>query len=296
MGICCLQITTLMDDDTKREFEHLRTERDFMRERLESIIASNDQRYKSIEESQNKALTVALAAAEKRLEALHVFRDAMADQSNRMVPRAEAEAARTALAERSEVNRVYLENRIESEIQPLTQKVETLSKPNYAVLLSFVSALFVLAAGVWIVIGLKIGDTLSPVQLVLDQVRVRQASDGEKISVLEASTGNSTQADVASKTDRSQLNERMKALEAIVQTGQGERRLQASVMEARLTEIETQFCASDIVRNLMHANDLRMFSMLWKGVFPHAEYPIQNAFYPKVCNRGAIAQGGGSGG
>jgi hypothetical protein len=56
------------------------------------------------------------------------------------------------------------------------------------------------------------------------------------------------------------------------------------VQEAALKEIETQFCASDIVRNLMHANELRDVAMLHEKVFG-ARMPTDNAYYPTVCNR-----------
>lgn len=63
-------------------------------------------------------------------------------------------------------------------------------------------------------------------------------------------------------------------------------RLQAdnAAMKRDLNEVETQFCASDIVRNLMHANDLRVQSLLWGKVF-ESSYPIANAYYPTICNR-----------
>ena len=58
----------------------------------------------------------------------------------------------------------------------------------------------------------------------------------------------------------------------------------ATLVQDRLTkievgqnEIETQFCASDIVRNLMHANELRNTDLLWKKVF--------GTSYPTICNR-----------
>jgi hypothetical protein len=51
-----------------------------------------------------------------------------------------------------------------------------------------------------------------------------------------------------------------------------------------LKEVETQFCASDIVRNLMHANDLREVSLLWQKIFG-TPYPTDNAYYPSICNR-----------
>ena len=49
-------------------------------------------------------------------------------------------------------------------------------------------------------------------------------------------------------------------------------------------ETETQFCASDIVRNLMHANDLREIAMLHNAVF-HTTYPTDNSYYPQICRR-----------
>ena len=52
-----------------------------------------------------------------------------------------------------------------------------------------------------------------------------------------------------------------------------------------LKEIETQFCASDDVRNLMHANDLRLTAVLWHEVF-HSDFPIGDAYYPKICQAG----------
>jgi len=54
--------------------------------------------------------------------------------------------------------------------------------------------------------------------------------------------------------------------------------------DARMIEIETQFCASDIVRNLIHANDLRITSMLVKKSF-NMTFPTDNAFYPEICQR-----------
>jgi hypothetical protein len=54
--------------------------------------------------------------------------------------------------------------------------------------------------------------------------------------------------------------------------------------EVALIEVETQFCAQDIVRNLMHANDLRNISILWEKEFG-SPYPISNTYYPTICNR-----------
>jgi hypothetical protein len=76
-------------------------------------------------------------------------------------------------------------------------------------------------------------------------------------------------------------------METQVAANAGERRAQFGVMAARLTEVETQFCGSDVVRNLMHANDLRLFSILWHKVFPDSTLPTDNAFYPRICRENA---------
>ncbi len=54
--------------------------------------------------------------------------------------------------------------------------------------------------------------------------------------------------------------------------------------EVALNEIDTQFCSQDIVRNLMHANDLRNLSIIWQKEFG-SPYPTDNAYYPTICNR-----------
>lgn len=60
--------------------------------------------------------------------------------------------------------------------------------------------------------------------------------------------------------------------------------LRVQAMEVSQNEIETQFCAQDIVRNLMHANDMRSVSILWdKAGLGHL--PTDNAYYPTICNR-----------
>lgn len=49
-----------------------------------------------------------------------------------------------------------------------------------------------------------------------------------------------------------------------------------------MIEIETQFCGNDVVRNLMHASDLRIQALLWNKSFPGSQLPISNAYYPAI--------------
>jgi len=61
-----------------------------------------------------------------------------------------------------------------------------------------------------------------------------------------------------------------------------EARSQLSIVCADLKEVETQFRATDQVRNLMHANDLRIQSLLWQKVYG-APYPAENPYLPTIA-------------
>lgn len=76
------------------------------------------------------------------------------------------------------------------------------------------------------------------------------------------------------------LDGRLSRLEDIV----GANGIKITTLQRNQNEIETQFCANDIVRNLMHANDLREVSLLWQKVYGTV-FPISNAYYPTICNR-----------
>lgn len=58
-----------------------------------------------------------------------------------------------------------------------------------------------------------------------------------------------------------------------------------ATMEAKLLEVETQFCGEDHVRNLTHSQDLRLMAMLWRKVYPDGELPTSDTYYPQICNR-----------
>lgn len=59
-------------------------------------------------------------------------------------------------------------------------------------------------------------------------------------------------------------------------------RNQLSVICADLVEVETQFKASDQVRNLMHTNDLRIQAMLWNKIFMGI-YPVGDPYLPTIA-------------
>jgi hypothetical protein len=71
-------------------------------------------------------------------------------------------------------------------------------------------------------------------------------------------------------------------------------RSQVSSLRVSLNEIETQFCAEDIVRNLMHENNTRLQSAIYQKVFGQP-LATDNAYYPVICNRSPYGPTAGSG-
>jgi hypothetical protein len=80
----------------------------------------------------------------------------------------------------------------------------------------------------------------------------------------------------------SEFNDRLNKITAEFRTVE----IEQTQLKASLAEIETQFCSTDIVRNLMHADDMRRFSLLWQKVYGE-RLPTDNSYYPVICNRKA---------
>lgn len=51
-----------------------------------------------------------------------------------------------------------------------------------------------------------------------------------------------------------------------------------------LVEVETQFCAEDVVRNQMHLDELRSVALLWRKVFA-ADFPLEASYFPSICRK-----------
>jgi hypothetical protein len=265
-----------VDDDTKREIANLK-------QYFELVIANNEQRHRQTIESQREALNVALASNDKRLDGMNEFRAALSDQSARMTTRQEYDNNKVTITDRIDQLKIAQDLRFDSELKPIASRLDQLGRPNWTLMISVVSIFFVMITGVWLVIGLKIDATVAPLVQGLVEQTSNVATNTALIRSHQDAILASTQADSISRADRAQLNERVRATETTVAANAGERRAQFGVMAAKLVEIETQFCASDVVRNLMHANDLRLFSMLWHKTFPDTTLPTDNAFYPKIC-------------
>lgn len=220
------------------------------------------------------AIVKALGANDRRLDTMNGFREMVEFQINSNVTRPE----------------------FESEIRPLRDEMARAGKPNWLLLIGSGSvAVAVLSAG-WVLIGLQISVAIAPQSILMEQLKSTQQT---AISVAADAADHLRQDELAlhsvqeavsagsalSRTDRASITERVGTLERMLNEGRAARGATDAKIAAELIEIETQFCSGDDVRNLIHANDLRTFAMLWAKTFPGSIMPINNAYYPVVCNR-----------
>lgn len=178
----------------------------------------------------------------------------------------------------------------DAELKPLVEKLESMRRPNWPLMASVLSLFLIMVSGVWLIIGLKIDAVVIPFSIQQSSLSATVVANTERLRQVETVTAGSTSADVQSRTDRSQLNDRMRQVEATIGSNAQERRGQIQTINAKLVEIETQFCASDIVRNLTHASDMRITAILWHHAFPSTTMATDNALYPQICNRSTSAQ------
>lgn len=267
----------ILSNNEVRYNERIASEREAMRLALAAIELRNKERI----ETDREAVQLALKANEKRLDGMNEFRQALTDQSNLMITRKESETSRDTLNERLEQTRMVLENKINADMDGLIIKVDQFGRPNWPLMVSVLSIFLVVLGGVWLIIGLKIDSELNPLALSLQEMKVVRAGGTEKLNALIADAAASTQADAASRADRAEMNERLRTVERIAATNTT---TSAEIVQ-KLIEVETQFCASDIVRNLTHANDTSIMSIIWHHNFPESVYPTDNSFYAQICNR-----------
>jgi transcriptional regulator of met regulon len=267
-----------MDEDTRREIACLR-------EYFDTVIKANDERYQQAADTVQESLSMARDGNNRRFDQMAEFRNAISDQVNRMISRQEFDLMRDSNNEKAEEARRTVDARFDSELKPINARLEQIGRPNWALMASIMSIFLVLVGGVWLIIGLKIDATVSPVSIDLAQVRASNSIDSDRLRQLELLTSNSSSADAQSRQDRSQLNERMRAAEATIGSNSSDVRGRIATLNAKLVEIETQFAAADQIRNLTHAQDMRVQAMLWAKTHPGEQLPTDNSYYPSISTR-----------
>jgi hypothetical protein len=280
----------IMDELVSREFQALR-----------ELIATNEHARDASVAVEREARRSEKAELDARLQRMNEFRQAMADQASKFIGRGEFEEAIKNGVSRFEAAREYINSQLNAHIAPLRVDVERLQRTDWGLLATAGSLILAVVAGCWLIIGLEIDTKVGPLRIDLEQTRTTTAQNSERLRFVEGQTNQSSQADVGSRADRSQLNERVHQLETTaglsgpalgdiqnLKTTQvtmvdrlQELRQRLTSQQAALIEIETQFCGADNLRSQIHANDLRVTAMMWKKLYGE-EMPISNAFYARV--------------
>lgn len=232
----------------------------------------NDDLLQEMFRSRDAALLIALQTMDKRLAGMNEFRATISDQSNKMATRVEM----LSTLETSDAKHG-------AAIENLRERINTEGKPNYVIAGSFATVVISAVAALWLILGLRIDTSISPMNLEIAAIHGRQIAEDSQLVVLSeqfqrlrTQTESDTSAVAINHNDNNQMVERVHDLEG-----------NAIAAKAALAEVETQFCSADTIRNLMHANDLRIFSLLWHKAFVGSELPTDNAYYPIVCHGGS---------
>jgi hypothetical protein len=228
---------------------------------LRELIEGVEERAKARDDALAEAAKVRGVAYDSHFESVNEHHATVIDVVGKTVTRDEARIAAQSAQEKLEACRTTLETYIKSEINPIHTRLEVLAQTNWPLLVSTIGVMLVVIAGSWALVGLRVDSALAPLQL---ELRTGEA-DRSGMHTFVAS-----------------LNDRL-----------GETRTSVANQKAALAEIETQFCSSDIVRNLMHANDMRAIALLWQKTFEGSAIPTNNAYYPMVCHHQATDPGTG---
>lgn len=241
--------------DTDLLFQSIRTY-------VDARIEEADKRYQERYEFSQRALEKADNANASRLDAMNEFRGTLADQAARLPTRSEVAALNDAI-----------QTRVTMEIGPIKERIETLSKTNWPLFVSFFGIFVMLVGALWVVIGLKIDGTNQPVLVKLEAVVADNLQLNERLRVVETAAATSSQADAASRADRTQLNQRVAVVEDRAARGTADRLAADARENAALIEIETQFKSASIVMNLNQDHDEQLLSILYAKAFPGDHLP-----------------------
>lgn len=220
-------------------------------------------------------------AFERRLKELNGIRETFREHTLTSIPREEAQAKFEALGAKQEAAFKSQQEKIDE----LGGRLDRSRLPNYQNWIGFFSIVVGLSTLGWLLLNLQITNITGPLLADMRSEQTQLADNDNRVRKVENDSLSSIQADIASRGDRGQLNERVKVVESSMSEGQSDRKAKEASFSASLSEIEGQICSQDDTRNLMHADDLRVMSMLWQHSHL-GRYPTDNAFYPQICNKG----------
>lgn len=245
----------------------------FIEQRHAGDMARLEERYAA----DQKALMVALATNEKRLDGMNEFRGAMTDNAARTVTRVEFEAERRFTAQS-----------LAQAIKPLVDHVDLLSRTNWPLMIGYATVVLSLLGGCWLLIGLQISVAETPLALAIEQLKSTTGTAGSELAAvesrvrsLEQQAGATASFASESKADRGNLTAHAASLDAQISSDRTERRANEARFGASLVEIETQFRNVSGTFNAATDKEEQWFAVIWAKVFPGTNFP-RSYFRPSL--------------
>jgi septal ring factor EnvC (AmiA/AmiB activator) len=166
-----------------------------------------------------------------------------------------------------------------SAIQSFSTKLDEQSRTNWPAIALAVTMFIAVVPGMGFLMANYTSTAMAPLAnaSTLHTETIRRM--GDQLSSLDAASASSQMADANSRTDRAQLNERLRLLEAQLNSEIAERRATGATVKAALAEIEGQFHAVSNLENLRAAQQERLNSMLYEAANPGKRYP-NGTFFP----------------
>jgi hypothetical protein len=177
-------------------------------------------------------------------------------------------------------------NNVAQEIKGFSAKLEEKSKANWPAIGLAVSLFAISVPGLGFVLTTYTAEAVAPVARDVSLIGEIQKRRGETIAQLQSATQASLAADVNSRTDRVQLNDRVKWLETQLAAENADRRAGFAQLQTRLGEVETQFHAVSNLENLRAAQQQQINALVWDKSHPGEHYPAQTFFPTTIFQSG----------
>lgn len=182
---------------------------------------------------------------------------------------------------------------VEASIKGLAESLSQRGRPHWLILIGGATFLLTLMTGLltigWFTITQNVQLSLSPDKTNIASMRETQKAHDTQIDrildMLQKQAEQSLQsslADEQSRTDRAQLNDRVKTIEQKQADNLAERKAETAALAERSAEVETQFRAEDRIRNVQFAENQRMIALLWNRAYPGVAYP-GTAYFPEIA-------------
>lgn len=142
--------------------------------------------------------------------------------------------------------------RIEASVGSLARSLQERGQTNWAVIIPAMALVAVMIAGAWAIVQLQTQTAIGPI-LTQNQVSIQ---------------------------DRTEMRAQLSNITTDLSIQRADQKTNVATTTSALTEIETQFRASDQIRNAQTANTNRFLSLLWQKAYSEP-FPAE-VFYPEI--------------